>query len=330
VRVQLMRWDEIGWDGTSPGTLFEIRAGIDGKGNIVAHDTTQYYPQYEQESVELTGQLTGTPLLPTYMDGNYWPAPMYEIANNRYQYRAIPLEGQWVNAGWMRAGSSPHATFAGEQMIDELAHAANMDPVAFRLQNLTSGDTRQGLIDVLNAATKAAGWQPKVAASKLSDAAVVTGRGVAWSNVYLDNVPSAAVADVVVNKKTGKVTVKHVYQAFSAGLLISPGLVENQLIGGITQIVSRVMTEQVRFSKTNVVSSDFVSYPLLRFKDSPQVTPIVLQRTDIPPQGVGEPVAVVAPAAIANAIFDATGVRIRTAPFTPARVRAALKAAGVT
>jgi len=329
VRVQLMRWDEIGWDGTSPGTLFEIRAGIDNKGNIVAHDTTQYYPQYEQESVELTGQLTGTPLLPTYMDGNYWPAPMYEIANNRYQYRAIPLEGQWVNAGWMRAGSSPHATFAGEQMIDELAHAANMDPVAFRLQNLTGGDTRQGLIDVLNAATKAAAWQPKVAASKLSDADVVTGRGVAWSNVYLDNVPSAAVADVVVNKKTGKVTVKHVYQAFSAGLLISPGLVENQLIGGITQIVSRVMTEQVRFSRTNVVSSDFVSYPLLRFKDSPQITPIVLQRTDIAPQGVGEPVAVVAPAAVANAIFDATGVRIRTAPFTPARVRAALKAAGV-
>jgi CO/xanthine dehydrogenase Mo-binding subunit len=329
VRVQLMRWDEIGWDGTSPGTLMELRAGIDTNGKIVAHDTTQFYPQYEQESVELTGQLTGTPLLPTYMDGNYWPAPMYEIANNRYQLKAIPLEGQWVNAGWMRAGSSPHATFAGEQMIDELAYAAKMDPVAFRLQNVTSGDTRQGLLDVLQATTRAANWQPKVAASNLSDADVVTGRGFAWSNVYLDNVPSAAVADVLVNKRTGKVTVKHVYQAFSAGLLISPGLVENQLVGGITQIVGRVMTEQVRFSKTNVVSSDFVTYPLLRFKDSPGVTAIVLQRTDISPQGVGEPVAVVAPAAVANAIFDATGVRLRTAPFTPAHVRAALKAAGV-
>jgi nicotinate dehydrogenase subunit B len=329
VRVQLMRWDEIGWDGTSPGTLFEIRAGVDSGGHLTAFDTTQFYPQYEQENVELTGLLTGTPLDPTYMDGNYWPFPMYRVANNRYQLKAIPLEGQWVNAGWMRAGSSPHATFAGEQTIDELAHAAGADPVAFRMANVVQGDTTQPLLDVLNAATKAAGWQPKVAASKLAETVVVSGRGVAWSNVYLDQVPSAAVVDVTVNKKTGKVAVKHVYQAFSAGLLISPGLVENQLVGGITQIVSRVMTEQLRFSRTNVVSSDFVSYPLLRFKDAPKVTPIVIQRTDIPPQGVGEPVAVVTPAAIANAIFDATGVRIRTAPFTPARVRAALKAAGV-
>jgi nicotinate dehydrogenase subunit B len=328
VRVQMMRWDEIGWDGYGPGTLMEIRAGIDGKGNIVAFDTTQFYAQYEQESIELTGQLTGTPLLPSYMDGNYWPGPMYTIANNRYQLKAIPSEGNWVNGGWMRAGSSPHATFAGEQVIDELAYGAGMDPVAFRVQNVTQGDAKQPLLDVLNAVTKAAGWQPKVAASKLSDANVVTGRGFAWSNVYLDGVPSAAVVDVEVNKKTGKVTVKHVYQAFSAGLLISPGLVENQLVGGITQMVSRVMVEQLHFSKTNVTSTDFASYPLLRFKDSPKVTPIVLQRMDAAPQGVGEPVALVTPPAIANAFFDATGVRMRTAPMTPARVRAVLKAAG--
>jgi nicotinate dehydrogenase subunit B len=330
VRVQLMRWDEIGWDGYGPGTLMEIRAGIDGKGNLLAFDTTQFYPQYEQESNELTSELIGDGLLPSYMDGNYWPAPMYEFPNNRYQLRAIPSEGNWVNGGWMRAGSSPHATFAGEQVIDELAHASGMDPVAFRLQNVTQGETKLPLLDVLNAVVKAAGWQPKVAASRLSDASVVSGRGFAWSNVYLDGVPSAAVADVQVNKKSGKVTVKHIYQAFSAGLLISPGLVENQLIGGITQVVSRVMVEQIQFSKTNVVSSDFVTYPLLRFKDAPSVTPIVLQRADAAPNGVGEPVTLVAAPAIANAIFDATGVRMRTAPFTPARVRAALKAAGVT
>jgi CO/xanthine dehydrogenase Mo-binding subunit len=263
------------------------------------------------------------------MDGNYWSGSMYNLPNNRYQLRAIPLEGQWVNAGWMRAGSSPHATFAGEQVIDELAHAAGLDPVAFRIQNVAQGDTTGPLLDVLDAVSKAANWQPRVSASKLSNEAVVAGRGVAWSNVYLAQVPSAAVVDVLVNKKTGKVTVKHVYQAFSAGLLISPGLVENQLVGGITQIVSRVMTEQLRFSETNIVSSDFVTYPLLRFKDAPKVTPIVLQRMNVPSQGVGEPVAVVAPAAIANAIFDATGLRLRTAPFTPARVRAALKQAGI-
>ncbi len=329
VRVQLMRWDEIGWDGYGPGTLFQVRAGIDGKGNLVAFDTTQFYPQYEQESIELTGQLTGTPLLPSYPDGNYWPSSMYELANNRYLLKGFPSEGNWVNGGWMRAGSSPHATFAGEQVIDELAHAAGMDPVAFRVQNVTQSDAKQPLLDAMAAVTKAAGWQPRVAASRLSAADIVSGRGFAWSNVYLDGVPTATVADVEVNKKTGKTTVKHIYGAFSAGLLISPGLVENQLIGGITQIVSRVMVEQVRYGKTNVTSSDFASYPILRFKDSPGVTPIVLQRTDADPQGVGEPVTVATPAAVANAFFDATGVRLRTAPFTPERVRAALSAAGV-
>src|SRR5262249_53552265 len=84
VRVQLMRWDEIGWDGYGPGSFFQIRAGVDAKGKLVAFDTTQFYAQYEQESIELTRQLTGTPLASSYPDGNYWPASMYQVANNRY------------------------------------------------------------------------------------------------------------------------------------------------------------------------------------------------------------------------------------------------------
>jgi nicotinate dehydrogenase subunit B len=329
VRVQLMRWDEIGWDGYAPGSLFEIRAGTDAKGNLVAFDTTQFYPHYEQESIELTGRLTGTPLLPSYQDGNYWPASMYRFANNNYVLKSIPSEGNWVNGGWMRAGSSPLATFAGEQIIDELAHAVRMDPVAFRVQNVIQGDVGRLLLDALHAVTKAANWQAKVAASKLSDADIVTGRGFAWSNVYLENVPTAAVVDLEVNKRSGKINVKHVYQAFSAGLLVSPGLVENQLSGGIVQIVSRLMVEELRYSRTNVTSGDFVTYPILRFADSPKVTPIVLQYPDAAPQGVGEPVTVATPAAVANAFFDATGVRMRETPFTPDRVRAALKAAGM-
>jgi nicotinate dehydrogenase subunit B len=329
VRVQLMRWDEIGWDGYAPGTLMEIRAGIDAKGNLVAYDTTQYYAQYEQENIELTGLLTGTQLQPSYPDGYYWPASMYQLANNRYQLKAIPSEGQWVNGGWMRAGSSPLATFAGEQVIDDLARAAKMDPVAFRRQNVLQGDGEQLLLDLMDAVTKAANWQSKVPASNLSDANTVTGRGFAWSNVYLTYSPTAAVADIEVNKTTGKIAVKHVYIGFSAGLVINPGLVENQVVGGTTQIVSRLMVEQLRYSKTNVTSSDFVTYPLLRIKDAPGVTPIVIQYTNMPPSGVGEPVTVATPAAIANAFFDATGVRLPTAPYTPARVRTALKAAGV-
>jgi len=329
VRVQLMRWDEIGWDGYGPGAFFQIRAGVDGKGNLVAFDTTQFYPQYEQEAIELTRQLTGTPLASSYPDGNYWPASIYQLPNNRYLLKGFASEGTWVNGGWMRAGSSPHATFAGEQVIDQLAHAAAIDPVAFRLQNAAQDGSAEPVTQAMEAVTKAANWQPRVSASHLSDAEVVKGRGFAWSNVYLSNSPTAAVADIEVNKKTGKISVKYIYQAFSAGLLISPGLVENQLIGGIIQIISRALVEQVSYSKTNVTSSDFVSYPLLRFKDAPQVTPIVLQRTGDAPQGVGEPVTVATPAAIANAFFDATGVRMYEAPMTPARVRVALKAAGV-
>jgi CO/xanthine dehydrogenase Mo-binding subunit len=263
---------------------------------------------------------------------------MYNIPNSRYLVKSIPLQGNWIKAHWMRAGSGPHTTWAGEQVIDELAHAANMDPVAFRTQNAVRGNDWLGrseahdqLLAVLNAVTQAANWQPRVMASNLSDANVVTGRGVAWSNA--DNpatyAQTAAVADVEVNKKTGKITVKHVHQAVSAGLAVSIGGIENQIVGGVTQVISRMLVEQYRYSKTHVTSSDFVTYPILRFKDTPHVTPIVIQWTSNPfTAGVGEPVAMAAAAAVANAFFDATGVRLRTAPFTPARVRAALASSG--
>ena len=338
VRVQLMRWDEIGWGQTSPGSLMDVRAGIDAKGNLVAFDFTQFYPQYRSDTVQTNAELAGTPLpaVPSSRSGNYWPTPMYNIPNNRYLLKSLPLEGNWIKVHWMRAGSAPHTTFAGEQVIDELAYAAKMDPVAFRVQNvdpgndIAAGQMKDQLLAVLDAVTKAANWQPRVMASKLSDANVVTGRGVAWSNVDSPKTyaQTAAIADIEVNKKTGKITVKHVYQAFSAGLAVYPGGVENQIVGGVTQILSRLLVEQFRYSQTNVTSTDFVSYPILRFKDTPKVTPIVIQRSDMPTAGVGEPVAMAAAAAVANAFFDATGVRMRTAPMTPARVRAALAAKG--
>jgi CO/xanthine dehydrogenase Mo-binding subunit len=219
---------------------------------------------------------------------------VYSVANNRFLLKSLPLKGNWFKTDWFRIGNSVHSNFAGEQVIDELARAAKMDPVAFRIKNVTSGTKKNSLLDVLNAVTSAAKWQPRVSA---------------------------------VNKKTGKITVKHVYEAFTAGLSVYPDGVESQIVGGVVQIISRLLTEQLHYSKTNVTGGDFVSYPLLRFKDTPKVT--LLQHKDVQPIGVGEPVTQVAAAAVANAFFDATGVRMRTTPFTPARVRAALKAAGV-
>jgi nicotinate dehydrogenase subunit B len=342
VRLQHMRWDETGWGTYSPGLMADIRGGIDSKGNIVAYDTAAFYPQYMSfDFINTTEQLVGIPLSPSYPDGWYYPATMYNIPNQRYILKSLALENQWLKVQWNRSGSSPHMAFASEQMIDELAHAANMDPVAFRLQNITVGtngnlppedaQVSSTLLPLLNAVTKAANWQPRVAASNLSDATVVTGRGFAWfyDNSEGTNSQAATVVDLEVNKKTGKIVVKHVYQGLSAGLIISPGLVENQIVGAMNYITSRTVVEDLRFSKTNVTSLDWVSYPILRFKDAPKVTPIVVQRTDLQPLGAGEPVSMAATAAIANAFFDATGVRMRQAPFTPPKVRAALKAAGM-
>jgi CO/xanthine dehydrogenase Mo-binding subunit len=339
VRVQLMRWDEISWGQVSPSSLIDIRAGVDAKGNIVAYDLTHFYPQYRSDSVQTNAELTGIPLpaTPSTISGNYWPASMYNLTNSRYLVKSIPLLNNWFKTYWMRAGASPHTVFASEQVMDDLAHAAGLDPVAFRIQNATPGNdwsgkgqTHDQLMAVLNAVAQAANWQPRVSASNLSKDNVVTGRGIAWSNADSPKTyaQTAAVADIQVNKKTGKITVKHVYQAVSTGLAVSIGGIENQIVGGVTQILSRVLVEQYRYNHTNVTSSDFVTYPIMRFKDAPAVTPIVLQWTANPfTGGVGEPVAVAAAAAVANAFFDATGVRMHTAPLTPARVRAALKEA---
>jgi nicotinate dehydrogenase subunit B len=340
VRLQLMRWDELGWDTYNPALLMDVRAGIDSKGNLVAIDFTNIMPQWGFGEWPSAALASNSPLTPFNWPG-YPPGPMYNLPNQRYTVIEVELTGNWVAGSYMRSVGAHALTFAAEQIIDELAHAANMDPVAFRIQNVVQGnDFSQGqhrdqLLALLNAVTKAADWQPKVSASNLSDANVVTGRGVAWQDLYnpIDMAQTAAIADVEVNKKTGKVTVKHVYHAISPGLAVYPDGIMNQISGGTVQSISWTLHEQVVTSRTHVTSTDFITYPLLRFKDTPKVTPILIPwdtYSDTPyAAGVGESPVVAVPAAVANAFYDATGVRMRTAPMTPARVRAALKAANV-
>jgi CO/xanthine dehydrogenase Mo-binding subunit len=276
--------------------------------------------------------------------GEISATPQYNQPNLRLTLKSLPLLNHYLSTGCMRACQAPQAAFAVEQMIDELAHAANMDPYAFRVQNITNGNdpnpninapefppsdsSRDRWLGVLNAAAQAANWQPKVAASNLSNDTVVTGRGIAMSAGDAPDTRAAVIADIEVNKKTGKIVVKHIYVAQDSGLLINPGLVENQMIGAVVHGTSRAF-EELRFNKKHVTGIDWVTYPILRFKDAPNVTPIVVNRPEIQPRGVGEEAHPQPPAAIANAFFDATGVRMREAPMTPARVRATLKAAGV-
>ncbi len=341
VRVQLMRWDEHGWDGYGPAQLMDMRGGIDAKGNLVAYDYTQL--GQPGTSVDTTQELmntltygqsvlsTATSIYPA--PGTLTPnapntGPMYTnnasgTGNYRTTGKTTPLFNGYFKDGALRDPQGPQTAFASEGLIDELAYAAQMDPIDFRRQNIS--DPRW--LAAMNAAVAAAGWQSRIANSVKQTGNIVTGRGFGFGR-HGTAAMAAGVVEIEVNKKTGKIVVTHVYNAADAGLAINPGLVENQMSGASVQGISRALYEEVAYTKTNVTSLDWVTYPILRFKEAPKVTNVVIQRLDQLPLGVGEPTTTPPAAAIANAFFDATGVRIREAPMTPARVRAVLKAAG--
>lgn len=350
VRLQFMRWDDHGWDNYGPAQLMDIQGAADAKGNIVATDYTVFAIPYY--TTNPTTQQTGTSkaVISTSASANTdaGTGTQYNLPNRRLTTKTLPLGNNYFKTFTLRAPLAPQSVFGYEQMIDELAHAANMDPYQFRLQNIASNavEASRGLEftwdrwkNVLNEAVRIANWQPKVSASNLSQANVVTGRGLALGG-YAGTM-SGLVADIELNKKTGKIALKHVYGAQDTGLSVYLGGVENQADGSIVQGASRALFEVVAFDKKRVTSLDWASYPIMRFKDAPKVTFSIIQRTDIPSvddgtvaadgvlaTGSGEaPTAPIA-AAIANAFFDATGVRIRTAPMTPGRVRATLAAGG--
>ena len=339
VRCQFMRWDEHGWDFYGPNEFNQVRAGIDANGNIVAFDYTSSVP-YGTNAQETTNELVGFGPL-TSLTASAGGADttnsgtQYNIPNRRVTTKSVPLYGGYMKTAPLRGPGAPQCLFACEQMIDELAHAANMDPVAFRLQNIatttdpgfgTPGGTRW--LSALNTVAQAANWKPKVAASNLSSERIVTGRGIALGSFA--NSQAGTVADITVDKKSGVITPIHMYASQNAGLAINPALVENQMSGAMMYGTSRALFEEIVFNKSRVTSLDWVTYPIMRFKSAPKVTTVVIQRTDLQSTGSGEPPNCPAGAAIANAFFDATGVRIRQAPMTPAVVRATLKAAGVT
>ncbi len=185
VRLQHMRWDETGWGTYSPGLLVDIKGGVDTNGNLVAYDTAAFYPLYKSSTpFDTTEELLGKAIPPQSVSGWYYPATMYTIPNQRYILKSVPILNAWLKVQWNRSGSSPHMAFASEQMIDELAHAAGIDPVAFELQNITAGTNASlpaadaqissTLLPLIEAVTTAANWQPKVAASNLSGANTVT------------------------------------------------------------------------------------------------------------------------------------------------------------
>jgi CO/xanthine dehydrogenase Mo-binding subunit len=327
VKLQFMRWDEHGWANYGPAIMGDVKAAADASGKIVAYEFTGFGmaamgstdPTSQHAGIATPGA-GGTGALDTTNSGT-----QYDIANRRVIGKTVPLLDNYFKTTTLRAPQAPQTAFISEQIIDELAYAVKMDPYEFRLKNISTTDLNRWR-DVLVGVAQLANWKPKVAASNLSNADVVRGRGIGLGSYASSQ--AGVVADIEVNKKTGKITVLHAYTTQVSGLGVSIEGLESQMMGSMIMGTSRTLYETVAFDKKRVTGLDWVSYPILRFKDAPKVTHTVTQRLDLPSTGAGEPPDAAIPAAIANAFFDATGVRIRETPLTPARVRAVLKAAG--
>jgi nicotinate dehydrogenase subunit B len=322
VRLQFMRWDEHGWDNYGPAHVGEARAAADAEGRIVAYEYHGW--QHNWTNVETSAQLAGT--APAEREGTAAQqvsplnlGSMYDAANVKLVNHRIPGMG-YLKGAWLRSPLDLSFSFTSEQAVDQLAYLLKMDPWEFRQRNIKD----ERWLGVLNAVARAANWKPRPAAANLSNAKIVTGRGIGVGTHLASY--GAGVAEIEVNKETGRVLVKHLYGAIDAGLAVNPGNIENQISGQLIQTASRMLKEEITFNTTNVTSLDWNTYPILRFEEAPAVTPIVVQRTNERSTGAGEEVMAGAAAAIANAFFDATGVRMQEYPLTPARVLGALRA----
>jgi len=326
VRVQFMRWDENGWDNFGPAQLADIRAGIDAAGKIVAYEYHGW--QHNWSITETSQQLAlGTRAAESPGPGSQEVSPfnlgaMYAIPNMRLVNHRV--DGiRYLKGANLRSPLDVSFSFASEQTIDELAFLAGMDPYEFRQRNIRD----ERWLGVLNAVAQTAGWTPRRPADRSdrrrADTRLVNGRGIALGTHTSSY--AAAVADIEVDRETGKIVGRHMYGALDAGLCVNPGCLENQISGMLVQATSRMLKEEVTFGSTNVTSLDWNSYPILRFEECPAVTAMVVQHLDAKSSGGGEEVMGPAAAAIANALFDATGVRLREYPLTPARVLTALQ-----
>jgi nicotinate dehydrogenase subunit B len=327
VRVQWMRADEHAWDPKGPAQLQTVRAGVDAQGNIVAWDfADRSFPWSESEGNPLlaSAQLGMKPTGPGFLNGAGGGGQIYTFENQKVVASDIPWvqQGQWpLRTSNLRAPGDLARVFASESTIDEIAADHHVDPVQFRLRYLTS-DKR--ISDILVATVKKAGWTDRPAPALASSGSKAIGRGVAVANRA--NTMTAAVVEIEVDKSTGDVAVTKVTLGHDCGLIVNPDGLKNQIEGNVLQAVSRALLEEVQFDSTGQKNLDWNSYPVIRFEQVPDVDVVLINRPEMQPLGGGEPSIVPVTAAIANAIFDATGARLRQVPFTPERVLSAIKA----
>jgi CO/xanthine dehydrogenase Mo-binding subunit len=352
VRVQLSRKDEMAWENYGNSWVIEERAGLDARGNIIAWEHESWTPALGNRPGPSTPGNVITGMLIGYQPAPFTPAPAEEPKRYNNGSNGIPsymmgnVDGVAAGTGVVKSESvivhnvqspfwtgplrSParlQNTFAHESFMDEMAAHVKADPVEFRVRHLR--DPR--LIGVLEAAAKAAKWEPRPSPHPSNPkTGVVTGRGVACVAYEGDNGYTGIVVDIELNQDTGKVIVKRIFAGIDVGPVSNPDGLRNQAEGGALQGMSRALGEQVTWDDQKITSVDWRTYHSLPLGiEMPKIECVLMNRPDDEATGAGETSITVMAAAIGNAIFDATGVRIRRVPFRDDRVLAALRAAGL-
>jgi nicotinate dehydrogenase subunit B len=331
VRVQWMRADEHGWDPKGPPTLLDFKGGLDAGGNIVAWESNVYIPDRPAEiSVALVAaELANLPHLGSH------PGNIQNALAIGYSVPNVKATANWLaetpfKPSWIRTPGRMQNTFGNESFIDELAAIAGADPFEYRVAMLAKDPRALELMARLKTLSN---WTPRATREQRRKQSEMTGstfhRGRGVSYIKYENVRTyvGMVADVMVDEKTGKVRVEKVFVAHDCGQIINPDGLRNQIEGNVVQTTSRTLIEELKFDRATVTSVDWKTYPIIAYPDVPEVAIDLIDRPNEKPWGAGEPTAALVPSSIANAIFDATGVRLRSVPFTPEKVLAGLKVA---
>jgi nicotinate dehydrogenase subunit B len=349
VRLQFSRQDEMMWENLGSACVVEHRAGLTTDGHILTWDRENWVaslgnrPGYDQPGNIITGMLLGYEPEPIEPRSAQLPAGKFHNQSNTVpSYFAGCIAGRCGGGGTIRSERalthtvrspfftgplrSPlriQNTFANECFMDELCAHAKADPVAFRLRHLQNSR----LIGVLRAAASAAGWQARSSPkADNSQAGKVSGRGIACVAYEGDNGYAALVAEVEVDLETGIVRPKRFVIGLDCGPISNPDGLRNQIEGGVLQGMSRALVEVVTWDTKRVTSIDWETYNTLHLDyETPTVETVFVTPANVSATGAGETAITITPAAIGNAVFDATGARLRDLPFTPSRVKAALQ-----
>ena len=326
VRVQWMREDEHVWGPKGKQQLLTARAAVNAEGKIIAwhyqdHSLpwteSQGTPQLAERQIGVKSTLLGNP------NGANGGGEAYDIENHLVVGHNIAWpqdDPSPLRTCALRSPGEPPRVFGSESFMDEIAAAMDADPVEFRLKHLKN----KRIMEAIQAVAKLANWQTRPSPAPNQDGPIARGRGIAIGNRIGTIV--AAISEVEVEKATGRITVTKVTMAHDCGLIVNPDGLRGQMDGNVMHGVSRTLLEEFKFDPvTGAQSVDWVSHPVIRFMQVPKVEVVLINRPEIPSSGGAEPSVVVMPASIANAVYDAIGVRMRHIPFTPQRVLAALQ-----